>query len=73
MCSKLCARRYPCARPVWWEAQLSYVQHNHQKHTQTDMLKQRLSSGGYHKLEGNSTDHNLPSYFPCSKNFKHIL
>jgi len=31
--SKLCALSYPCARPVWWEAQLSYVQYHHQKHT----------------------------------------
>lgn len=71
--SKLCALSYPCFRPVWWEAQLSYVQHNHQKHIHTDMSKPRLSSGGYHKLQGKSPDHSSPSYSPCSKNCKHIF
>jgi len=37
------------------------------------MLKPSLSSGGDHKLEGNSTNYSLPSCFPCSQNCKHIL
>lgn len=26
-------------RPIWWEGRLGYVQHTHQAHTQTGMLK----------------------------------
>jgi hypothetical protein len=41
----------PCVRPPWWETRPGYVQNDHQAYTHTDMLKPRLSSGGYNKIK----------------------